>query len=64
LLAGGLEPDNISVAIQTVHPHGVDVHTGVENADGSKSAAKLRSFCALARTELQLPARVIHRAPT
>lgn len=44
ILAGGLTPDNVVEAIQTVSPWGVDVHTGIEDADGTRNLIKLRSF--------------------
>ncbi len=44
LLAGGLTPDNVSTAIATARPDGVDVATGVESAPGVKDRAKVRAF--------------------
>jgi phosphoribosylanthranilate isomerase len=44
ILAGGLNPENVQRAIETVHPFAVDVNSGVENADGSKSAEKVAAL--------------------
>jgi phosphoribosylanthranilate isomerase len=44
ILAGGLTPDNVEEAIKTVRPWAVDVHTGVENEDGTRSFEKIREF--------------------
>ena len=49
ILAGGLKPENVVEAIRTVAPSGVDVHTGVENADGSRNLDKVRAFIARAK---------------
>jgi phosphoribosylanthranilate isomerase len=49
ILAGGLSPANVQQAIRTVHPHGVDVSSGVEEAPGRKSAALIEQFVSSAR---------------
>ncbi len=49
ILAGGLTPANVAAAIHAVGPAGVDVHTGVEGADGRKNAGLVRQFVNRAR---------------
>lgn len=44
VLAGGLTPDNVTEAIASVRPYGVDVSGGVEAAKGIKDAAKVAAF--------------------
>ncbi len=44
MLAGGLTPENIKTAVQTVAPCGVDVSSGVETSKGIKDHAKIKMF--------------------
>jgi len=52
ILAGGLNPDNVAEAIRKVQPWGVDVHTGIENTDGSPNHQKVVSFVKAARNAI------------
>jgi phosphoribosylanthranilate isomerase len=49
LLAGGLTPENVGVAIRAVQPLGVDVSSGVELRKGKKDHEKMRDFVTRAR---------------
>jgi phosphoribosylanthranilate isomerase len=53
VLAGGLTPENVGLAIATVRPFGVDVASGVEAAPGVKDHARLREFLANARAAFE-----------
>ena len=53
VLAGGLTPDNVVAAIETVRPYGVDVSSGVEASPGVKDVERVAQFLAVARTALQ-----------
>lgn len=42
-LAGGLDPDNVEMAIEKLRPYGVDVSSGIET-DGLKDKSKMYRF--------------------
>lgn len=49
ILAGGLDPENVTMAVEATNPWGVDVKTGVEARPGVKDPVKLQQFIARAR---------------
>jgi phosphoribosylanthranilate isomerase len=44
ILAGGLNAANVTLAIRSVQPYGIDVSSGVESSPGIKDPTRLRSF--------------------
>lgn len=54
MLAGGLTPENVGQAIETVHPWAVDVSSGVET-DGVKDVALIRAFIEAAKGYVPQP---------
>jgi phosphoribosylanthranilate isomerase len=49
ILAGGLNPLNVGIAMHQVRPFGVDGSSGVEDQPGVKSADRIEKFVAAAR---------------
>jgi phosphoribosylanthranilate isomerase len=49
ILSGGLTPDNVGAAVETVGPYAVDVNSGVEASPGRKDPDKVRRFVAEAK---------------
>ena len=50
VLSGGLTPDNLDAAIQTVHPWCVDVSSGTEASPGHKDHQKVLAFIRKAKS--------------
>jgi len=44
IVAGGLDPENVGVAIRALRPYAVDVSSGVEAEPGRKDHAKVAAF--------------------
>jgi phosphoribosylanthranilate isomerase len=41
LLAGGLTPNNVAIALQCLQPHGIDLSSGIEHQPGDKDLVKV-----------------------
>ena len=55
LLAGGLTPANVGIAIARVKPWGVDVSSGIEREPGRKDPVLLKEFIEAARAAAPVP---------
>lgn len=53
VLSGGLDPDNVAGAVNTVQPWAVDVSSGVEVAPGVKDAARVTAFIERAKSAMR-----------
>jgi phosphoribosylanthranilate isomerase len=49
ITAGGLHPENVRQAIQTMRPWGVDVSSGVESIPGKKDHQRVKQFIRVSR---------------
>jgi phosphoribosylanthranilate isomerase len=50
ILAGGLTPENVGVAIDAMHPSAVDVSSGVEISPGVKDLLRMKAFAEAVRS--------------
>jgi phosphoribosylanthranilate isomerase len=55
ILAGGLRPENLRAALETVRPAAVDVNSGIEDAAGAKDPGRAEAFVQICRSWGKLP---------
>ena len=55
ILAGGLRPDNLQAALETVRPAAVDVNSGIEAASGAKDPQRAEAFVQICLSWGKLP---------
>ena len=55
ILAGGLRPENLQAALETVRPAAVDVNSGIETASGAKDPQRAEAFVQICRRWGPLP---------
>ena len=53
VLAGGLTPTNVALAVAAVHPTAVDTASGVESSPGHKDPALVRAFVEASQAALR-----------
>lgn len=58
ILSGGLKPDNIEMALDSVNPYAVDVASGVESSPGKKDRFKMDEFIRRVKQHSLRPRRV------
>ena len=52
--AGGIRPENVRAAIETMRPHGIDLCSGVEASKGIKDERKLAQLMAEVQKLLEI----------
>lgn len=57
IVAGGLRPDNVALAIERLAPDVVDVSSGVESAPGTKDHQLMAAFMRSVRSTIPAPGR-------
>jgi len=50
VIAGGLDPSNVAIAVKQIKPFGIDVSSGVEKSHGIKDLQKVEMFIKGARS--------------